>query len=312
MNSSSTEPSELSPVLVALRTTFIICLGVLIIAGNLLSIAVTRHVSDLAESTKVLMITLAVSDLFIGFSTAFGVVASAMDRWPFGRICCQLMPVVQMVVSFMSVFSVVLLNLERYIAVTRPFKYPIWCSRHRILALVLVFLVLSVFNSISLQFIFEIPSEYLDSSAVCFLRMTSKYGGVIFLIVLVILPVSIMIRVYHRLIKISREQARRIDPNRRNANPSFYDNRALKAFLVVTLTLAGCFTPLMLCRSVESLAGVALPGWLEFSAVWLVYCNSALNVFIYCLFKQSYRRRAMGIVSKRLLCCRNSVEPVDI
>ncbi len=58
MNSTSTVPSGLSPVLIAIRTCFMSVITLLIISVNILSIAVTRRVTNLADSTKVLMTSL--------------------------------------------------------------------------------------------------------------------------------------------------------------------------------------------------------------------------------------------------------------
>ena len=79
----------LSPVLVALRTCFILVLALLIIAGNILSIAVTRRVNNLADSTKVLMTALAASDLLVGLLVLFTAAASAQDGWTFGTLACS-------------------------------------------------------------------------------------------------------------------------------------------------------------------------------------------------------------------------------
>ena len=59
------DTSSLSPALIAFRTCFIALLGLLIIFSNVLCITVTHRVTNLADSTKVLMTSLAVYDILV-------------------------------------------------------------------------------------------------------------------------------------------------------------------------------------------------------------------------------------------------------
>ena len=88
-------------------------------------------------------------------------------------------------------------------------------------------------------------------------------------------------------------------------------NKALKMFLVVTLSFAICFTPLLLTITVESYTGAHVPDWINFIISWLAFSNSGLNVFIYFLFNHSYRQTAKKLISKRFSCCKGSVVPVN-
>ncbi|XP_022081688.1 5-hydroxytryptamine receptor 2-like [Acanthaster planci] len=121
----------------------------------------------------------------------------------------------------------------------------------------------------------------------------------------------VMICIYYRIIRISRRHERRNNQN--NEGHNVRDNKALKAFLMVTLTFAACYTPFAVLRSVEGLAGWSSPHWLEFLTIWLIVANSACNVFIYCLYNHAYRQMAKKILQERLSCCKSSViGPVNI
>ena len=82
MANSSTDivtASGLSTEVIALQTCCIAVISVLIVTGNVLSIAVTRSLPSLADSTKVLMTTLAVYDLFAGVGGFLAIIPSALD-----------------------------------------------------------------------------------------------------------------------------------------------------------------------------------------------------------------------------------------
>ena len=80
-----TNPLGLSPVVTAMRTCVIAILTLLIIAGNILSITVTHRVTNLADSTKVLMTGLAtyavICDLLIGVVSLLSVIPPALAIW---------------------------------------------------------------------------------------------------------------------------------------------------------------------------------------------------------------------------------------
>ena len=105
------------------------------------------------------------------------------------------------------------------------------------------------------------------------------------------------------------------DMGRRRATTTannIQDNKALKTFLVVAITLLACYTPNLLRRVIE-LYTDGSPDWPVFVVTWLYISNSAFNVFIYCLFNQAYRQMAKKIISERLpRCKRPAVGPVNI
>ena len=308
MNSTTAVPLGLSPVLIALRTCFIAIIAMLIICGNILVIAVTRRVTNLADSTKVLMTSLAVHDLLVGVSAVLCSVASALDRWPFGEAGCYFNAIFMTVAISMSILSVTCLNIERYIAVTRPYKFPLWCTRRRAITLV-VMASIACLSCAPLPLIFAISPDYFEGSLLCFYSNTSIYLNLVFLLSCNVFPTILMSCIYYHLIKISRDHEQRLNRNGNNEANNNHDNKALKTFLVVTLTFAGCFFPFSLVRVVECLTSELSPTWLQFLSAWLGTSNSMFNVWIYCLFNSSFREMAKTIISKRFSCCNRSVAP---
>ncbi len=310
MNSTTTVSSGLAPALIALRTCFMAIIALLIISGNILSIAVTRRVTNLADSTKVLMTSLAACDLLIGVLVVVAAVVSALGRWPFGDVGCQISAIVAAVVLIMSTLSLTFLNIERYIAVTRPYKYLAWCTKRRTITLVAIgFALYLPFGPFS-QVFFPITAKYFDYSFICMYSNASIYFNVIALLGLVVIPTLLMSCIYFHLIKISRQHEQRLNQNGNNEANNIHENKALKTFLVVTLTFAGCCTPFWVIRVVESLNGHSSPSWLEFSTTLLNGSNSLFNVWIYCLFNSSFRQTAKTILLERFPCCNRSVAPV--
>ncbi|XP_038078515.1 beta-4C adrenergic receptor-like [Patiria miniata] len=308
----STTSAGLSPVLIALRTCFIVFLGLLIVAGNILSISVTRRVTNLADSTKVLMTTLAASDLLVGLLSLLNSVASGLNRWPYGDIGCTIASYCMNTILCMSIYSIICLNVDRYIAITKPYKFPVWCTKRHAIILV-VSLSISSPLSLMIPLVFGAQAQYFPGSALCFFGSNSNVVNTLALLFIDTFPTLVMAGIYYRIIRISRRHELRENCNQNQGNNVAREHKALKTFLMVTLTFSMCYTPFSLVRMVEGFTGWITPDWLDILTACLLYSNSAFNVFIYCLFNQAYRQTAKKIITERLPCLkRSTVGPVNI
>ena len=74
---------ELDPWSAAFRATYIFIDFLATLVFNLLTILVARNVEDFSESTKVLMTTLALSDLGVAPVALLSFVCEVVGYWPF-------------------------------------------------------------------------------------------------------------------------------------------------------------------------------------------------------------------------------------
>ena len=90
------------------------------------------------------------------------------------------------------------------------------------------------------------------------------------------------------------------------------DNKALKTFLVVTLTFGICYTPLFLLGVLETYVDFLIPDWIFLLTSWMPFCNCVCNVYIYCFFNKSYRQTAKKVLFRMFPRCKTSVVPQNI
>ena len=157
------DSSGISTPFLALRTLIIAIIGLLIISGNILCLAVIRRITTAADSTKVLMTSVAVSDLLAGCFTVLDLFPSALDRWPFGAVGCEIVAVAKCIVYMMTITAIVFINIERCLAITKPFKFQMWCINHRVTILVVGSWIFVSLIVISLKFILKAKSTVISS-----------------------------------------------------------------------------------------------------------------------------------------------------
>lgn len=109
-----------------------VCFGLICITGLLGNILVivfvlTRIVQR--SFTNILILNLAVADLlFVIFCVPFTATDYVLESWPFGELWCKLVQYFIFVTVHASIYTLVLLSLERYLAVVLPFRAKSICT----------------------------------------------------------------------------------------------------------------------------------------------------------------------------------------
>lgn len=232
LNSTSGSSIASDSSFIAVRLVFISIIEVLILSGSIFSIFVTHEVTTLEESTKMCMKALAVTDALTGFLSISAVILSIKDKSLFSEpFNCKIYVALQLILFCYSSLLIVFINVDRYIAVTRPYQFPKLCSRKRIIALTPIAVVSSIIVGVSFVFALNLEVQYFDVLYLCFFRRNSSaYLLLLFLADLV--PVTTLTCVYIHIIKISKNHEKRVNQGPNNDS----NNKALKTFLVVTLT----------------------------------------------------------------------------
>lgn len=121
-------------------------IGLTGLVGNVLVVIVVLFNAQMRSTTNVLILNLAISDLlFVCFCVPFTALDYVVQQWPFGDIWCKTVQYMIVVTANSSIYTLVLMSLDRYLAVVHPIASRTWrTERNTVRICVLMWLVIVV------------------------------------------------------------------------------------------------------------------------------------------------------------------------
>lgn len=259
----------------------------------------TRH---LHTPTNILIVSLAVSDLFVGFLLMPVEILLRVSCWFLGDLVCALFNYVPFIITSASVGTMVLISLDRYLSICEPLHYATRVTVKRVRCCVCTCWLCSVCYSGVLASDGVTPSgRYSSCHGECLIVI--DYATVtVDLVVTFGVPVSVIVVLYMRVFAVAASQARSLRshvlvvthqlPVGRRAKKS--ELKAARTLGVLVVLFLICFCPYY----TVSLVGYSqLSNLYESFFLYLFYLNSCLNPLIYALFYPWFRKAVKRIVT---------------
>ncbi|XP_041791200.1 trace amine-associated receptor 13c-like [Chelmon rostratus] len=283
--------------------TLLCCITLLTVTLNLLVIVSISHFRQLQTPTNLILLSLAVSDLLVGLTAMPSEVFILQSCHFQGKISCALLYLSSFTLTSASVGNMVLISVDRYVAICYPLRYSSMLTPSRVKICVSLCWISSViYNVIILKdYLLQI---HLSNS--CFQECTviiNYISGAVDLLLTFLGPVSVIIVLYVRVFVVAVSQARvmrsqisAVKSNTVTVKKS--EMRAARTLGIILLVFILCLCPYY----IPSITGQATASGVESSAqVWLFYCNSTFNPLIYAFFYPWFRKSVKLIVSLQML-----------
>ena len=297
------EHQEASVGLLIFKAICVILITVTNIVINSVCLLVLHKVRDLKPVTRVLLFSMTLSDLGIGvFICAPMIVVIILDSWPYGNAFCQAETIFNYVFAHTSTISLLLVTVERYIAVRVPFDHHKIFTKSRTYAVVVSVWIFSISKSIMAAFLPGRHSHYFPKWHVCVLGpICANEQNLISTILLCItlLPFTITLFLYLQLFFIARYHAKRIaELTRVNRRENIARRKSFVTFIIMTTALLICFTPWGIVVVLENAREKPPP--LIFSCIAQLCCllNTVVNVWIFYIRNTTFREAVLRMLRR--------------
>ncbi|XP_051258965.1 trace amine-associated receptor 13c-like [Dicentrarchus labrax] len=264
---------------------------------------ITSPCRQLHSPTNLLLLSLAVSDFFVGLLVLPIEVLMTGTCWVLGDIICALYYVLPYTVISASVGSMVLISIDRYVAVCDPLHYPTRVTEKLAAISICLCWICSAFYGI---FIFydhlKQPGRYNS----CYGECVVSVAGDVDLAVAFIIPITVIVVLYMRVFVVAVSQARAMRSHVAAVKLQFSVTLTQKSELKAARTLGIAVAVFLICYSPyycvlltgsNILVGSSTEAFMSF----LMYFNSCLNPVIYALFYPWFRKAVKHIVTLQIL-----------
>ncbi|XP_047457667.1 trace amine-associated receptor 13c-like [Mugil cephalus] len=283
------------------------CISLLTVVLNLLVIISISHFRQLHTPTNLFLLSLAVSDFLVGLLLMPIQILLLEGCWVLGTFLCGLSYYIGFILTSASVGNMVLVSVDRYVAICDPLCYPTKVTQSRVQICVCLCWICSVFyNSVILKDFLKDPDRYVSCYGECVI-VIDFITGAFDIVLTFVCPIAVIIVLYLRVFVVAVSQARAMRSHiaavtlqgSGHVTAKKSERKAATAIGVVVVVFLVCFCPYFS----PSLAGQNISTSVEFSVfgLWLLFCNSCLNPLIYAFFYPWFRRSVKLIVTLQIL-----------
>ncbi|XP_063906741.1 tachykinin-like peptides receptor 99D isoform X2 [Zophobas morio] len=281
--------------------------GMVIVAtgGNLIVIWIVFSHKRMRTVTNYFLLNLSVADTMVStLNVTFNFVYMLNSHWPFGELYCKISQFIAVLSVCASVFSLMSISIDRYMAIMTPLR-PRMGRSVTVLLAVTTWLLGIIIGSPSLMFFRTYTMPYKDGEerVICYPEwpdgttnesMMEYVYNVGFLFVTYVVPIGSMTYTYARIgIELWGSQSIGECTQRQMENIRS-KRRVVKMMMVVVIIFAVCWLPYHLYFIVTSyFPEITNSTYIQetyLAIYWLAMSNSMYNPIIYCWMNARFRR----------------------
>nr|XP_055063083.1 trace amine-associated receptor 13c-like [Misgurnus anguillicaudatus] len=266
---------------------------------NLLVIISISHFKKLHTPTNMLILSLAVTDLLVGLIIMpLEAIRLIETCWYFKDTICRLFLFIVGLLLNTSLSNLVLIAVDRYVAVCHPLLYPQKITTTRTIIIICASWFYSSAYNISV-IITTSQSKYTCYGE-CTVIIVFAWT-VIDLFLFFLLPCSLIITLYLRIFYVAHQQVKVINSLMRSGKHLTEGSVRRKSESKAALTLGIIVTVYLFCwipyYSLTLTPNTSMTSVIAYFMLWMLYINSGLNPLIYAIFYPWFRTSVKHILN---------------
>ncbi|XP_025193230.1 allatostatin-A receptor-like [Melanaphis sacchari] len=291
-----------------------ILFGIIVVVGllgNLLVVIVVMANQQMRSTTNLLIINLALADLlFIVFCVPFTAVDYMLPYWPFGDVWCKMVQYLIVVTAYASVYTLVLMSLDRFLAVVHPIASIYVRTERNASSAILVTWVLIVLLALPVlarhgEVTYTFSST--EHTACIFLDRDQKtrpdgYNKpayqIFFFLTSYAIPLAIICILY---VLMLMRLWKGVNPGGQppSAESRRGKKRVTRMVVVVVAIFAFCWFPIqviLVLKSINYYEITAISVIVQIVSHCLAYTNSCLNPILYAFLSENFRKAFRKVI----------------
>ncbi|XP_043922999.1 trace amine-associated receptor 4-like [Protopterus annectens] len=303
-----------SGTVVAGMCFFMICSTLITVSGNLIVIISISHFKCLHSQTNILVCSLAVADLLLGFLVMpYSTIRTVTNCWYFGSLPCKIHSGIDGTLSVASAFHIFFISIDRYYAVCHPLHY----SNKITFSVTMMFIGISWATAITYVFYVTFSEVNLvgiedyvtliSCEGFCSVVFNKVLGVTTFTFAYFI-PCTVMTVMYIRIFIVAKRHAQFINNVTEKSKSlemgqkisSVKERKAAKTLCVIMVTFVVCWTPFYCTFAIDPFLNYTIPANAYDVLVWIAYMNSSLDPIIYGLYYLWFRKALVILFSGKI------------
>lgn len=281
------------------QMTVFILFGFIFVAGligNALVVIVVAFNPLMRSTTNILIINLAISDLmFVVMCIPFTASDYILPNWPFGDSLCKTVQYMIVVTCLASVYTLVLMSLDRFLAVVHPISsMSIRTERNALIATVLawVFIFTTAIPTAVCHGEISYMHKGVNHTACLFLEDGYNHSlfQISFFLSSYVIPLSLISFLYVGMLS----RLWKTGPGGKNSKESRKGKKRVTRMIVfVVVAFSICWAPIQIILVLKSLKlyrTTTLTVSIQIISHVLAYLNSCLNPFLYAFLSENFRK----------------------
>ncbi|KAF1388838.1 hypothetical protein PFLUV_G00066870 [Perca fluviatilis] len=300
-----------------IASSFYIVLELLIavfsVLGNVLVCWAVGLNSNLQSITNFFVVSLAVADIAVGvLAIPFAIVISTGFCSNFYG--CLFIACFVLVLTQSSIFSLLAIAIDRYIAIKIPLRYNSLVTGQRAQGIIAICWVLSIIIGLTPMMGWHKSSESSNSTCAPGL-MKCLFEGVVVMeymvyfnfLACVLIPLVLMLAIYLCIFMAARHQLKlmevKVVHGEKSRSTLQKEVQAAKSLAIIVGLFAVCWLPLHIINCFTLFCPLCdrPPAWIMYVAIILSHANSVINPFIYAYRIREFRQTFRKIIRRHIL-----------
>ncbi|XP_043106892.1 trace amine-associated receptor 13c-like [Puntigrus tetrazona] len=269
---------------------------------NLLVIISISHFKKLHTPTNLIILSLAVADMLVGLIVMPTEATKLIETcWYFGDTFCRLFITIMVLLFSASLSNLVLIAVDRFVAVCHPLLYPQKITMTKTLIIV----SLCWFCSLAYNTAIAVSVSHMKYACYgeCTILITFDWT-ITDLFLSFLIPCTIIITLYLRIFYVAHHQVKVINSlikGGKHVNEGSKRKSERKAALtlgIIVIVYLFCWIPFFILSLTRQNTGMA--STTAYILLWILYINSGLNPLIYAFFYPWFKMSVKHILTFKI------------